>query len=251
MSRTAPWLALLLVATTACSDGEGLVDTPLNRQFDEAFTMSLPAFRPLTVPTSETAPPPGTTVAASSMLDPSEIPPEYQERMQSALVTVSSWADAGVATDHDVAYGMAYGRSRGNYYRNTVTTTVRYRGSHVASVDSEESEWSFFRLPVFDWGETAVARIGVTGDCGHEVHVRSRHEAELRLLASTRMFTLLSSVTSGTSSFIQPPCTAGGGGSGGSGSEGEWYICYWIDHYDSEGNFIFRQDLGCTGINMQ
>ncbi|MCU0616874.1 MAG: hypothetical protein MUD17_07330 [Gemmatimonadaceae bacterium] len=250
MSRTTPWLALLLVATTACSDGEGLVDTPLNRQFDEAFTMSLPAFRPLTVPTSETAPPPGTTLAASSMLDPSEIPPEYQERMQGGLITVRSWADAGFASDHDVAYGMGYGRSRGNYYRNHVRTVLRYRGSHVASVEAEESEWSFVRLPVFDWGETAVANIGVTSECGHQVDALSRHEAELRLLAPTRLFTILQESSSGSATAAQPACSSGGG-SGGSGSEGEWYICYWIDHYDSEGNFIFRQDLGCTGINMQ
>lgn len=249
MSRTTPWLALLLVATAACSDGDGPVETPLSRPFDDAFTMAIPALRQLTVAPDQTALPPGTTeAAASEMLDPSEIPEEYQDRLRSSIVTVSSWADAGIANDHEVAYGMAYGRSRGNFYRNVVSTTLRYRGSTIATVTAEESDWSFFRLPVHDWGETALARIGVTGNCGHEVHVTSRHEAELRLLASTRIFVLASSVTSNTDSYIQPACS-GGGGAGG-GLDEEWYICYWIDHYDSNGEFLFRQDLGCSEINV-
>lgn len=250
MSRITPWLALLLVATAACSEGAGPVDVPFGRSYDDVFAMALPAFRPLTVPSTEPAPPPGTTIAASAVLDPSEIPPEFQERMQTMIVTMPSRAEAGIASDHEVAYGMAHGRSRGNYYKNSVTTMLRYRGSQVATVAGEESEWSFFHLPFSDWGESAVANIGVTGSCGHEVTVQSRHEAELRLLAATRLFTLLSSTSSGTDSYLQPPCN-GQGSHGGGGSEGEWYICYWIDHYDHEGNFLFRQDLGCTGINMQ
>lgn len=252
MSRTTPWLALLLVATAACSEGDGPVDVPFGRSYDDVFAMALPAFRPLTVPNTEPAPPPGTTIAASAVLDPSEIPPEFQERMQGALVTVPSWAEAGVATDHEVAYGMGHGRSRGNYYKNSVITMLRYRGSHVATVNGEASEWSFLHLPITDWGESAVANIGVTGTCGHEVNAQSRHEAELRLLASTRLFTILSATSSGSADFAQSACNGpGNNGGGGGGAEGEWYICYWVDHYDHEGNFLYRQDLGCTGINVQ
>lgn len=252
MSRTTPWLALLLVATAACSEGDGPVDVPFNGAFDEAFTMSLPTFRPLVVAANTDKAPPVETAAASAVLNPADIPPDFQQLMRrGSLVAEYSRADAGFQTDHDVAFGMAYGKSRGNYYRNAVTTMLRYNGAHVATVPGEESEWSFFHLPFTPWGETAVARVGFTGSCGHEVHVTSRHEAELRLIASMKMFTLMAHTSSGSASDAQPPCSGGNNPNGGGGGDDEqWYLCYWVDHYDANGDFLYRQDLGCQGINV-
>ena len=252
MSRTTPWLALLLVATAACSEGDGPVDVPFDRPFDEAFTMALPNFRPLVVAANTDKTPPVETAAASAVLDPADIPPEFLQLMQSgSLIAVPSSADAGFQTDHDVAFGMAYGKSRGNYYRNSVTTMLRYNGAHVATVPGEESEWSFFHLPFGPWGEPAVARVGFTGSCGHEVHVTSRHEAQLRLVASMKMFTLIEQVSTNTDFAAQPPCSGGNSAGGGGVGDEQWYICYWVDHYDANGDFLYRQDLGCQDFNME
>jgi hypothetical protein len=249
MSRTIPWLALLLAATTACSEGDGPVDVPIGRGVDDAFTMTLPAFRPLTVTSNEPATPNLEPVAASQIIDPALIPDDFRARMQQGMLTTrSSWADAGIAADHEVAYGMAYGTSRGNYYRNSVQVTLRYNGSTVASVPGEESEWSFLHLPVGSWGMPAAASIGVGGTCGHEVFVSSRHEAELRLIAALKLFTLLAETTTSSDSHRQPPCAVGGQGGGSDESE-QWYICYWVDVYDAQGSFLYRQDLGCEAIN--
>ena len=252
MSRTTPWLALLLVATAACSEGDGPVDVPFDGAFDEAFTLTLPQFRPLVVASNTEEAPPVEAAAASAILDPSEIPADFQQLMQSGmLITEPSWADAGFASDHEVAFGMAYGKSKGNFYRNSVTTTLRYNGSNVATAPGEEAEWSYFHLPFGSWGEPAVARVGFTGTCGHEVHVTSRHEAELRLVASLKLFTLLSQVSTNTDYAAQPPCSGGNNPNGGGGGDDEqWYICYWVDVYDANGDFLYRQDLGCEGINV-
>jgi hypothetical protein len=248
MIRTIPLCAVLALTLTACADDGGPFDAPAPRSFEEVFSLALPEFRPLTAPVRAVAEPAAATTAANYSYDSSEIPPAFQALMAEGwLITQPSKADAGFHPEEGVAFGTAYGRSKGNYYQNLVTVTLRRNGSNVATITGETSEWSGLHLPVGSWGEPATAHIGAREDCGNEVFASSRHEAELRLLPAFKLFALMAEVGTDSDGDAQPACRNGGNGAG---ADESWYICYWEDVYDGYGEFIRRDDLGCIPLNV-
>lgn len=239
------WPALLLVAAAACSEGSSPVDTPWERSFD----IAVPTFRQL-VATPETVESEQVdSVAASYSYNPDELPSGYAQLIASGgLITEESSADAGFHSDHMVAYGQAYGRSRGSYYKNSVRLRLWFGQTHVAEATGEE--WDSCNCAHFftPWGEIANATIPVGTSCGHMALAESRHDAKLEFNTGTRVIPFLARSGTGSQHAFQPSCGFGST-EGGGGHDDEWYICYWEDWYDENGRFMRRVELGCTPYN--
>ncbi len=243
------WPALLLVAAAACSsDGVGPVDMPWERAFD----MPLPRFRQLSLTPTDEARPAADTLAAAASYSIDDLPSDYAELLsRGTLIAEGSSADAGFHTDHKVAFGQALGTSRGSYYRNEVKLRLRYAGQQIAEdvgFATDHCNCLHLRNP---WGEIANVTLSFVGECGHGVDASARHDARLEFTYPGKApWTLLAQSESSTAHASQPPCAVGSSG-GGSGTDGEWYLCYWEDYYDHNGDFVRRVDLGCMPINME
>lgn len=245
------WPALLLVAAAACSaDGIGPVDTPWARAFD----IAVPSLRQLSsARPTDTPPSPPDSIAASVSYDDGDLPPGYAELLASgSLMAHRPEADAGFHGDHEAAFGQALGTSRGSFYRNAVDLKLSYRGSQIGQTSGEESQSCLCAHIWSPWGRTASATIGIGSECGHHVHASARHEARLEISVMGKTWTLLADAGTATAQASQPPCgVAGSGSGGGSGlDEEQWYICYWEDYYDANGDFVRRVELGCQQLNM-
>ncbi len=241
------WPALLLVAAAACSEGGSPVDTPWERTFD----IAVPTFRQLTPVSSEAVESqPVDTVAASYSYSPTDLPVGYSQVLAAGrLITEASSADAGFHSDYSAAFGQALGRSRGSYYKNTATLTLRYQGADIAQKTGETMESCLCAHFWAPWGQIANVTIGFQGDCGHLANVTSRHDAKLQFSWLGGMITLMAEENTDNAFAHQPPCGVSSGDNGGSGSDEDWYICFWEDVYSETGVFLRRVELGCSPYN--
>ena len=242
------WPALLLVAAAACADGSaGPVDLPVDRPFD--FVM--PTVRQLNTETPDVVPSRDTSEASYSYtLD--ELPDDIRDIvMRGWLIHGLVQADVGFINDGSVAFGQALARSTGNFYRTEVKLAVRYLGQTVGTKTGFETEsclnCQHFHAP---WGKIANVTIPVQSLCGHHASADALHEARLDFTFPTKgAWTLLAESGTAQAHADQPGCNSQGGGGGGNGDD-DWYLCFWEDLYDWNGEYLGRRDLGCMPINV-
>lgn len=243
------WPALLLVAAAACADGSaGPVDFPVDRPFDFA----MPTVRQLHNVTAEDVPPSDTLGAANSYtLD--ELPEDFRDAvMRGWLIKGQVQADAGFLSDHSMAFGQGIAQSTGSSYRTEVNLTVSYLGTTVGTNSGVEEQsclnCQHFHAP---WGRIANTTLPVQGFCGHGARATAKHTARLDFtFFSKGTWNLLAESGTADAQGSQPPCSFQGGGYGGGNGDDDWYLCFWEDIYDWNGEYLGRRDLGCMPINV-
>lgn len=257
--------AALLIAVTACSDTVSSPVTESAPDLSPDLELVMPNFRPLaTQPIDSSFHLASNSIKSGaptfgiqgdgyegngSYGDP-EIPDDYLRAATGALISRLE-IDVGFMNDANVAFAQVIGESTGSFYKNHVLLKVRYGNTQVGENSATESE-SCLCLHLFTpWGRTVDTTVPVTGTCGHNSSATGTHEARLDFLnTGWELLNLASDKRSTSGVASQPECPkSGGSGSSNGFEDDEWYLCFWEDYYDSTGEFIRRQDLGCMPLN--
>jgi hypothetical protein len=251
---------LLLLAATACTESAAPEFTEPVANVTADLELALPALRQLVGPSTTehayditNAEPLSANGVAYSVINPDEIPQEYLDAAAGPLIRRLE-VDVGFMDDVNVAYAQSIMESTGSYYKNHVGLNVYYGNTRVGSSDAEVEESCLCAHLFSPWGQIVSTTVSLSGNCGHRADAYGKGTASLDFMTPVlKPIRLGFEVQAASNSKSQQACPTSStpGSSGGAGGDDEWYICYWEDYYDANGDFIRRQDLGCAPINAE
>lgn len=250
---------LLLLAVTACSDSVPAGSVPVGEQLSPDLSVSLPQLRQLVELTpaihqtdGHDGPRYTPEGQAYAFGNSGEIPQEYLDAMSRGLITRTD-LDVGFMDDVNMAYAQFIALSRGSSYRNHLVLKVKMGGTQIGTNEDVEAESCLCAHLLYPWGKTTSVTVPVEGNCGHLAEATGTLSTTLGLMLASMNFVQLSADTrTDLAHNRQQECGGGGSnqpGGGGNPDDELWYICYWEDVFDYNGDFIRRQDLGCQELN--
>lgn len=178
-------------------------------------------------------------------------PPGAPAEFNTAAQLLQTWTDAGFTTE--VAFAQAYMKYVGTDAEQSVSLSLRYKQQPVAShVQTDpDSHYSPFLHDI-----TTSTSLAITGRCGYIVDGSGDHTAWNQWTTGSQVWVWQRVHASESKSRVQPPCLEGDStyvqvnqsGAGPRDSTSEvWVICWWADYYVN-GEFQYRQQLGCYAI---
>ena len=252
--------ALLAAATTACSDATLPDAPPATEALSPDLAMSLPELRqlveltPAVYRSPEADGPQRTPEGLAYVVEhEDEVPQEYLDAMSGNLITRAD-LDIGFMSDANVAFAQYIAESRGSSYTNHLELKVKYGSTQIGMNADVESEACLCAHLFTPWGRTSSVTVPVEGNCGHLAEAKGTIDAELGFMTpSIKWLRLAFDKTTSSDHDRQPECAnnpSDSPGGPGDGNEEDWYLCYWEDYYDGNGEFLRRQDLGCVELDL-